>query len=127
MALPTLDSSSQLTQVDAAQPIRGDLKLKTFFPLAFPKVFLSIRRRRLRDTHKWPQRLHPSASRTLVIAQAVDIDHLGRSRIRTDKNLQALPGFDTGMGAKTLDLLCPTKGDLCPGFIDATSIRPDFG
>ena len=92
VALQVFFLGGQLSQVDAAQPIVGNLEFHGGFPLAFAQVVFTDGRVRLRGAFQRVKSFDQPGPVSIVVACSKDL-HLERGRrISAHHNLQLLAG-----------------------------------
>ena len=94
---------AEFAQVDAAQPIPGNLKLHRRFPLAFAQAALADRRIGLGLALQRIESLHEPSSGSAVITGTEDLQIKRRNRIRAHHDLEGLAGAHARGGAIAFD------------------------
>src|SRR5262249_39464455 len=103
IALQLLALGGQLAEVDAARPVVGDGERRRRLPSALAQALHADLRVGLRFAGKRAKLTGVAASLTAVVAQAIEVYHERRRRVRADHDLQRLPGSHACPGTVALD------------------------
>jgi len=112
VALQVFFLGGQLSQVDAAQPIVGNLEFHGGLPLAFAQVVFTDGRVGLRDAIERIKTFHQPRPVSVVVAGSIDLQLERRLRIRADHDPQLLTSTHTIRGAVAFNRWAASTGQV---------------